>query len=192
MNRIKVVIDNVVYELSSGESVEYIQTVSNYIDRKIKSIYSVKSEGSINPSLRTLFISLNIADDLFKERDKVKELEREAAGLRKEIAELKAQNEKLAKGQGTAKTEPKVEVNTESDKLKAEQDKAKTEQDKPKPAYKPVHKPNPPQTKSQRSQNTTNTRPPQNNESIGEQTRLEETTQKSPQVVPFEVPKERT
>jgi len=96
-NRIKVVIDGVIYELSSSESVEYIQTVSNYIDRKIKSIYSVKSEGAINPSLRTLFISLNIADDLFKEKERVRELEREAVGLRKEIAAMKGKLEKIEK-----------------------------------------------------------------------------------------------
>jgi len=109
MNRIKVVIDGVIYELSSGESVEYIQSVANYIDRKIKNIYSVKSEGAINPSLRTLFISLNIADDLFKERERVKELEREASGLRKEIATLKERNEKLSKVQNTPKVENKPE-----------------------------------------------------------------------------------
>jgi len=180
MNRIKVVIDNVVYELSSGESVEYIQTVANYIDRKIKSIYSAKSEGAINPSLRTLFVSLNIADDLFKEKDKVKELEREAVGLRKEIAELKEKNERLEKGQGNVKAE-----------VKTEPDKTKVETDKPKPAYKPTHKPNPPQTKSQKPQTTTNARTPQTIEPISEQTKLEETTQKQSGQVPFEVPKER-
>jgi len=114
MNRIKVVIDGVIYELSSGESVEYIQSVANYIDRKIKNIYSVKSEGAINPSLRTLFISLNIADDLYKEREKVKELEREASSLRKEIATLKEKNEKLSKAQSTpkAETKPEIKLNT--------------------------------------------------------------------------------
>jgi len=180
MNRIKVVIDNVVYELSSGESVEYIQMVANYIDRKIKNIYAAKSEGSINPSLRTLFISLNIADDLFKEKDKVKELEREAAGLRKEIAELKEKNERLEKPQASTKTEPKVEP----DKTKAESDKAK-------PAHKPAHKPNAPQNKNQKTQNTATSHAPKNNEQISKQTKLEETVQKPSAQVPFEVPKER-
>ena len=178
MNRIKVVIDNVVYELSSGESVEYIQTVANYIDRKIKSIYSAKSEGAINPSLRTLFVSLNIADDLFKEKDKVKELEREAAGLRKEIAQLKEKNEQFEKAQVSAKSEIKVE--------------AKAEPDKPKPVHKPVHRPNTTQNKNQKPAHTTNTRAPQNIEPIGEQTKIEEAMQKPSGQVPFEVPKERT
>ena len=184
MNRIKVVIDNVVYELSSGESVEYIQMVANYIDRKIKNIYAAKSEGSINPSLRTLFISLNIADDLFKEKDKVKELEREAAGLRKEIAELKEKNERLEKPQASTKTEPKAEPKAEPDKTKAEPDKAK-------PAHKPAHKPNAPQNKNQKAQNTATSHAPKNNEQISKQTKLEETVQKPSAQVPFEVPKER-
>ncbi|MDR2899385.1 MAG: cell division protein ZapA [Clostridiales bacterium] len=74
VNRIKVLIDENVYELSSPESPEYIHKVAGYIDKKIKSIYSVKSEGSMNPRLKTLFISLNIADDLFKERAEVERL----------------------------------------------------------------------------------------------------------------------
>jgi len=105
MNRIKVVIDNVVYELSSSEPVEHIQTVANYIDRKIKNIYSVKSEGAINPSLRTLFVSLNIADDLFKEKEKVKVLEREASGTRKELVAAKEKNEQIEKDFAAIKKE---------------------------------------------------------------------------------------
>ena len=89
LNRIEVVIDKVVYELSSSEPVEYIQSVANYIDRKIKSIYSARSEAAINPRLKTLYISLNIADDLFKEKNNVKTLETELTAFKEENWKLK-------------------------------------------------------------------------------------------------------
>ena len=112
INRVKVIIDNIVYELSSSESVEYIQSVANYIDRKIKSIYSVKSEGSINPSLRTLFVALNIADDLFKEKDKVKTLEREASVLRKDLAAAKERIRQLESKNRSPNTNINANMNT--------------------------------------------------------------------------------
>ncbi|MCL2564719.1 MAG: cell division protein ZapA [Defluviitaleaceae bacterium] len=101
-NRIEVVIDKVVYELTSSESVEYIQTVANYIDRKIKSIYSTRSEAAMNPRLRTLFISLNIADDLFKEKEKTKALEQK---YEKELTVVREENWKLKKEFTTTKAE---------------------------------------------------------------------------------------
>lgn len=115
-NRVEVVIDKVVYELTSSESVEYIQTVANYIDRKIKSIYSTRSEAAMNPRLRTLFISLNIADDLFKEKEKSKAME---SKYEKELNAFKEENWKLKKDFGNIKAE--------LDNYKYEMQKAKQE-----------------------------------------------------------------
>jgi cell division protein ZapA len=94
MNRIKVLIDENVYELSSPESPEYIQKVAGYIDKKIKSVYSVKSEGSMNPRLKTLFISLNIADDLFKEKSEVERLQKRLEELEKSLKKSEEQKKK--------------------------------------------------------------------------------------------------
>ena len=112
LNRIKVIIDDVVYELTSHESPEHIQTVANYIDKKIKSIYAVKSEASINPRLKTLFISLNIADDLFAEKakneelgNKVNELVDKYGHIDSKVETLMEENKKLKEENETMKLE---------------------------------------------------------------------------------------
>ncbi|WP_250230093.1 cell division protein ZapA [Anaeropeptidivorans aminofermentans] len=102
INCVQVVIDGEVFELSSPESPEHIQNVARYIDRKIKEIYSFKSEAAINARLRTLFISLNIADDLFKEKreksdlyETIARLETDLDGYKNEIASLMEEREAL-------------------------------------------------------------------------------------------------
>ena len=119
LNRIKVVIDDVVYELTSHESPEHIQTVANYIDKKIKSIYSVKSEASINPRLKTLFISLNIADDLFAERANNKELRLEKEALVERYGDIDTKLESLLEENERLKEENKI-ISKENEKLKNE------------------------------------------------------------------------
>ena len=119
LNRIKVVIDDVVYELTSHESPEHIQTVANYIDKKIKSIYSVKSEASINPRLKTLFISLNIADDLFAEKAKIDELIQKNEELISKYSDVDAYLENLL--------EENKKLKEENEQMAAETEKLKNE-----------------------------------------------------------------
>lgn len=102
VNRINVVIDGEVFELSSRESPEHIQKVAGYIDKKIKEIYSVKSQGAINARLKTLFISLNIADDLFKEskevarlKEEINTIENAAEAYKVEISAMHEENKAL-------------------------------------------------------------------------------------------------
>ena len=119
LNRVKVVIDDVVYELTSHESPEHIQTVANYIDKKIKSIYSVKSEASINPRLKTLFISLNIADDLFAEKEQAKELSEKNQELVLKYRDIDAELEKLMEENKKLKEENEI-MAAQTQKLKNE------------------------------------------------------------------------
>ena len=119
LNRVKVVIDDVVYELTSHESPEHIQTVANYIDKKIKSIYAVKSEASINPRLKTLFISLNIADDLFAEKKQVKELSQKNDELISKYSDIDATLESLLEENKKLKEENET-MAAETEKLRNE------------------------------------------------------------------------
>ena len=84
LNKVSVVIDKETYTLSSYDSPEYIEEVASYINEKIAEIYSKKSDAKLNSRLKTLYISLNIADDLFKERQKSKALEEEILILKRE------------------------------------------------------------------------------------------------------------
>ena len=128
INRVEVVIDKVIYELASHEPIEYIQSVANYVDKKIKNLYSSRSEAATNPRFKILFLSLNIAYDLFKERDKVKELELLSSKLEKEVAGYREENAALKKDCKDMKAELKT-LNANFVKLKAELDERTEEEE---------------------------------------------------------------
>ena len=65
-NRVEVVIDGQIITLVSEEKEEYMQKVALYIDKKLSEIKSSKSNKPVTEHLRTLLISVNIADDYFK------------------------------------------------------------------------------------------------------------------------------
>ena len=95
VNQVKVFINGEMYELISEQDPAYIQTIASYIDEKIKDIYRKKNNAYINSKLKALFISINIADDLFKEREKVIKLEKEVQELSETLAEYMTQNKEL-------------------------------------------------------------------------------------------------
>ena len=75
-NTVEVVIDGEVVTLVGVESEEYIQRVARYIDKKITEINRTRKQPfAANSFMKTLLISVNIADDLFKERENYKKLE---------------------------------------------------------------------------------------------------------------------
>ena len=92
---VKVVIDGEVYELTSDEKPEYVQTVALYIDGKIKEISKQRSSVSSTSKLRSLFISLNIADDLFKERKNTEIVMKENKELNETLSDYMDENAKL-------------------------------------------------------------------------------------------------
>ena len=87
LNSVKVVIDGQVHELVSEDNPDYVQKIAAYIDTKIKEIHRQKNNGYINHRMKTLFISLNIADDLFKERQITSELKEEMGELTESLGE---------------------------------------------------------------------------------------------------------
>ena len=112
LNKIKVVIDGQIHQLESEDDPEYVQKVAAYIDSKIKDIHRQKNNGYINHRMKTLFISLNIADDLFKEREINKALKEETNELTASLSEyishveiLKKENKKLKEELEAAKNQ---------------------------------------------------------------------------------------
>lgn len=104
LNHVRVVIDGDVHELTSEETTEHIQTVARYIDDKIKTIYKQKANGYLNPRNRTLLIALNIADDLFKERETITKIQKENKDLTESLEEYLDENTNL-RGQNALLTE---------------------------------------------------------------------------------------
>ena len=74
-NRVEVVIDGQIITLVSDEQEAYMQKVALYIDKKLGEIKSTKPNKPVGEHLRTLLISVNIADDYFKAVEKRQELE---------------------------------------------------------------------------------------------------------------------
>lgn len=68
-NNTKVLIGGTVYTLSGEESEEYIQRVALYINNKMDDMKSSSNGQLMNTRLMNVLLAINIADDLFKERD---------------------------------------------------------------------------------------------------------------------------
>lgn len=102
-NAVEVVIAGEIVTLTGQESEEYIQRVARFIDKKIAKLKKEKKTLGVNSFMKTLLLSVNITDDLFKETDKneglVNELnrcKRELAGYQKELGKLQDENLLLA------------------------------------------------------------------------------------------------
>lgn len=91
-NRVEVVIDGQIITLVSDEQEEYMQKVALYIDKKLSEIRSSKSNKPVSEHLRTLLISVNIADDYFKAVEKRQSLEDTHEAYIQEMGRMQEEN----------------------------------------------------------------------------------------------------
>jgi len=89
INDIEVIINNKRYTLSGYESEEYLQKVASYINNKYNEFKNRDAYKFLDSELRHIMIEINIADDYFKEKEKLKELEDENNEKSNEIFDLK-------------------------------------------------------------------------------------------------------
>lgn len=75
-NDTTVLIGGNVYTLAGDESAEYIQRVALYINNKLEEIRKSDNAKKLNTKLLAVLLDINIADDVFKARGKIEELER--------------------------------------------------------------------------------------------------------------------
>ena len=85
----EVVIGGKSYTLSGSESAEYLQRVAFYINNKLSEYNKIESFRKQSTEFRNILLELNIADDLFKAKQKVAELEDELERKEKELYDLK-------------------------------------------------------------------------------------------------------
>ncbi len=89
-NTTEVIIDGKVYMLSGYEEEEYLQRVASYINHKInKCQEEMKDMQRLPLDMKAALIHLNIADDYFKARDRIEELEQDLEIKEKAIFDLK-------------------------------------------------------------------------------------------------------
>ena len=88
-NKTQVIIAGKIYTLSGYESEEYLQKVAAYLNSKITEFKSMDGYHRLSPEMRSILLNLNTADDYFKMKKKVEDLERELADKDREIYDFK-------------------------------------------------------------------------------------------------------
>ena len=88
-NKTQVIIAGKIYTLSGYESEEYLQRVAAYLNGKITEFRGMDGYHRLSPNMRGILLNLNTADDYFKMKKKVEDLEKELTQKDREIYEFK-------------------------------------------------------------------------------------------------------
>ena len=102
----EVIIDGKVYTLSGYEGEEYLQRVAAYINNKINEFGRMEAVRRFPMDMKATLIEINIADDLFKAKERISEQSKVEAN-EKTVRELEAKNKELQ--QQNAKLEADIE-----------------------------------------------------------------------------------
>lgn len=85
----EVIIGGKVYTISGNESEEYLQRVAIYINNKLAEYNKIEGFRKQSVDYKNVLLQLNIADDLFKAKKKISNLEDELERKEKELYDLK-------------------------------------------------------------------------------------------------------
>ncbi len=88
-NEVQVIIDGKVLTMSGFESNEYLQRVANYINDMISEYNKNDSFRHAGKDIQHRLIEINVADELFKAREKVDKLTEEVKLKENELYEMK-------------------------------------------------------------------------------------------------------
>jgi cell division protein ZapA len=86
---IEVIINNKRYTLSGYESEEYLQKIASYINNKHTEFRNKDAYKFLDAELKNILIQINIADDYYKARNRISEIETEKEAMKNEIFDLK-------------------------------------------------------------------------------------------------------
>lgn len=86
---VDVLIGGKVYTLSGYEGEEYLQSVASYINGKMSEMNQLKGYGRMNPDMQRTMLALNMADDYFKAKRRIAELEEDAKDREKAEYDMK-------------------------------------------------------------------------------------------------------
>ena len=88
-NDVEVNIDGKKFSLSGYESAEYLQKVAAYLNGKLAEFKSQDYYRMLDVDLRNLLMQINIADDYFKAKTQLNDLEQEREGNATELFDLR-------------------------------------------------------------------------------------------------------
>lgn len=103
-NKVEVIINKKVYQLCGSESEEYLHQLARHIDRKITELSQTSNFDKMSLEYQQLSMSLNLADDYLKCKEKLEKLEKEVEKkdeqlfeTKHEMVDLKMKSESLEK-----------------------------------------------------------------------------------------------
>ena len=85
----EVVIGGKICTLSGYEEKDYLQKVAAYIDGKINELDEMQSSKLLPAAMKSILIHINLADDYFKAKAQIEQLEQEIIQRDKDIYNLK-------------------------------------------------------------------------------------------------------
>ena len=88
-NTVEVLIAGKIMRISGYESEEYLTRVASYLSHKTTELQGLPGYSHMSQDLRSQLLSLNVADDYFKAKDRADEKEEELQAKDKEIYDLK-------------------------------------------------------------------------------------------------------
>ena len=101
-NRVKISIDGKSFTLVGEDSEEHMRQVASYIDEKIAEMREKAIAVTMDSSLSYVLTSINVADDYFKEKAYVAELEGKLLGMTARVQDLSAKLEEAEKARENA------------------------------------------------------------------------------------------
>ncbi len=76
-NSVEVVINGKIYQLAGSESESYMHEVASYLNQKILDFQKeMVGYNKLDDSIKALLLEINICDDLFKERQRSRDIQR--------------------------------------------------------------------------------------------------------------------
>lgn len=88
-NTAEVIIAGKVITLSGYESEEYFQRIATYINHKITELEGMKGYNHLTPDMKNTLLNINIADDYFKTKKQVEQLEADTEQKEKDLYDIK-------------------------------------------------------------------------------------------------------
>ncbi len=85
----EVLIGGKVYTLSGYESEDYLQKIASYINGKLNEYSHVEGFRRANVDRQNVLMQINIADDYFKSRNQILNMEEDMSAKEKELYDLK-------------------------------------------------------------------------------------------------------
>ena len=80
-NDIDITIGGKTFTLSGVESEAYLREVASYLNEKLRNFSDDAAYWKLPNDMRNVMLQLNLADDYFKERSRVQDLERQVQDL---------------------------------------------------------------------------------------------------------------